>query len=894
MKKLVILILTLAVIASGISASAEISDLEGTEYETAAKCLEALGIMGDDGYGNFAPNINITRAEACGVIANIMNLSTAEYQGMFSDVQSDMKYAGAIEAVCAAGIVNGNGDGLFYPDDYISYHEAVKIFVTLLGRNGFAEALGGYPYGYLTIAKRIDITKDVNETSFMRGEFAKLAYYSLKTEVAEFYSASADSVTVKDSGGRKLISLYRGIDVIEGVVTQNEYTSLEKPDGDEGHVRIDGTRLSLGNTDIKNYIGYSVEVFFNEEKEEIVYYKLLDKNRVITVTADDAIGYADGIFSYYNSKGNAVRRSVYGGAHIIYNNRAVTSFASELFDISDDGKILFIDYDADGRDDVIVIDDYDTYVVSDYDSDNETLYLKNAPNIDFSQKRYEFMDENGTRITGDYIKEWSIVSVMISQDGEYAFVYSAGENKINGKVTAVSADGKIGIDGTVYDTTEKFAQEYNAKLGEEYLFLRSITGKVAAVKEGGDDKKIGYIVSYKFGGSFDDDFMLRILKEGKGKEKFLAASVTDKVSVDGDRLTQKQLYDRLSQLESDGKHLIVRYAQNDENKIYWIDTLYLGSTESKENALMEAYTANVGIKWYKPHFMTAAVLNEDAPVLYIPTGLPDSNGVIPEENQKIDENYGYRGLSALVDERVYSDFVTYKVGINTIESCAVIFNISDKGGTAGGVYDTYMAVTIVEEISKGLDEEGLIVNYLTGYTNHSKVEAAEAEENVLDGVESGDVVKLSFDSDKKINGYKKLFDASEMKVEGQIDGEMYNTADAYNAQRSIIGNLYQYKDGKLLVTKYKPEELEGLAVEKLRLEAKPITEENVRNAIVGLCEIREIGNRGFYTYDKEKDDFRVSDATGFDLKDFVNYGNDYVKIYMYSIYSSERAAVIYK
>lgn len=842
MKKLVILILTLAVIASGISASAEISDLEGTEYETAAKCLEALGIMGDDGYGNFAPNINITRAEACGVIANIMNLSTAEYQGMFSDVQSDMKYAGAIEAVCAAGIVNGNGDGLFYPDDYISYHEAVKIFVTLLGRNGFAEALGGYPYGYLTIAKRIDITKDVNETSFTRGEFAKLAYYSLKAEVAEFYSASADSVTVKDSGGRKLISLYRGIDVIEGVVTQNEYTSLEKPDGDEGHVRIDGTRLSLGDTDIKNYIGYSVEVFFDEKKEEVVYYRLLDKNRVITVTADDAIGYADGIFSYYNSKGNAVRRSVYGGAHIIYNNRAVTSFASELFDISDDGKILFIDYDADGRDDVIVIDDYDTYVVSDYDSDNETLYLKNAPNIDLSQKRYEFMDENGTRITGDYIKEWSIVSVMISQDGEYAFVYSAGENKI----------------------------------------------------KGGDDKKIGYIVSYKFVGSFDDDFMLRILKEGKGKEKFLAASVTDKVSVDGDRLTQKQLYDRLSQLESDGKHLIVRYAQNDENKIYWIDTLYLGSTESKENALMEAYTANAGIKWYEPHFMTAAVLNEDAPVLYIPTGLPDSNGVIPEENQKIDENYGYRGLSALVNERVYSDFVTYKVGINTIESCAVIFNISDKGGTAGGVYDTYMAVTIVEEIFKGLDEEGQIVNYLTGYTNHSKVEAAEAEENVLDGVESGDVVKLSFNSDKKIDGYKKLFDASEMKVEGQIDGEMYNTADAYNAQRSIIGNLYQYKDGKLLVTKYKPEELEGLAIEKLRLEAKPITEENVRNAIVGLCEIREIGNRGFYTYDKEKDNFRVSDATGFDLKDFVNYGNDYVKIYMYSIYSSERAAVIYK
>ena len=39
MKKLVILILTLAVIASGISASAEITDLEGTEYETAAKCL---------------------------------------------------------------------------------------------------------------------------------------------------------------------------------------------------------------------------------------------------------------------------------------------------------------------------------------------------------------------------------------------------------------------------------------------------------------------------------------------------------------------------------------------------------------------------------------------------------------------------------------------------------------------------------------------------------------------------------------------------------------------------------------------------------------------------------------------------------------------------------------
>lgn len=78
----------------------------------------------------------LNRAEALTLLARLFELDPVyDPECTFSDIESDVWYAGYVSTMCNAGMVNGYPDGTFRATNQLNRAEAVKLLVTGLGFN---------------------------------------------------------------------------------------------------------------------------------------------------------------------------------------------------------------------------------------------------------------------------------------------------------------------------------------------------------------------------------------------------------------------------------------------------------------------------------------------------------------------------------------------------------------------------------------------------------------------------------------------------------------------------------------------------------------------------------------------------------------------------------------
>jgi len=102
------------------------------------------GLMSGTGYGQFAPNINLSRGMVVTMLWRLEGMPATSSGNAFRDVQSGNWYADAIAWASANGIVNGYGNGLFGPNDNITREQFAVILqnhAQLRGENAFGGAL---------------------------------------------------------------------------------------------------------------------------------------------------------------------------------------------------------------------------------------------------------------------------------------------------------------------------------------------------------------------------------------------------------------------------------------------------------------------------------------------------------------------------------------------------------------------------------------------------------------------------------------------------------------------------------------------------------------------------------------------------------------------------------
>ncbi len=152
--------------------------------ETAGERLLRLGIISGDPNGDLRLGDSLTRAEMSVIICGLQGINGAPdaVDTVFGDVNKSHWASGYINAAYNSKIINGNEDGTFRPEDKVTYQEAVKMLVSLLGYTPKADTLGGYPEGYLETARRHGLTSGVEfspENPCTRGDVFILAENAL-------------------------------------------------------------------------------------------------------------------------------------------------------------------------------------------------------------------------------------------------------------------------------------------------------------------------------------------------------------------------------------------------------------------------------------------------------------------------------------------------------------------------------------------------------------------------------------------------------------------------------------------------------------------------------------------------------------------------------------------
>ena len=182
------------------SSAASYADVADTDNVEAIEVLEAVGIMIGDENGNFNPDQNVTRNEMAVVMSNLMEYNVATYKGTspFTDVPS---WAEPYVAACYTnGITAGTSATTYGGDQTVTTAQAALMLMKALGYFQYSSDFGN-DWQLATVAQgnKIDLFTNVNsgvKEAMSRNDVAQLVLNGLESGTVE--AETNGSITVGD------------------------------------------------------------------------------------------------------------------------------------------------------------------------------------------------------------------------------------------------------------------------------------------------------------------------------------------------------------------------------------------------------------------------------------------------------------------------------------------------------------------------------------------------------------------------------------------------------------------------------------------------------------------------------------------------------------------------
>ena len=166
LKKILALVMALVMSMSlvTIANAADFTDNDDISYEEAADVMNAIGVI--EGYedGSFDPNGTLVREEAATLVTRMLLGDNAGSLGIerstFDDVLTTRWSAPAIEYCVSLGIIDGAGDGNFYPAGQLTGVAFAKVLLTAIGYDSETEGLVGASWAVNTSALAAEVGLD--------------------------------------------------------------------------------------------------------------------------------------------------------------------------------------------------------------------------------------------------------------------------------------------------------------------------------------------------------------------------------------------------------------------------------------------------------------------------------------------------------------------------------------------------------------------------------------------------------------------------------------------------------------------------------------------------------------------------------------------------------------
>lgn len=545
-KRLLSCILVLSMLLSVCSFAAIAEDDAQAEDASPKYALE-IGFLTTIGLidSEFDWEANVTKAEMAKYIAGAMHPEMDFSQALegvaFNDVPATHEYYPYIKACKDLGIVKGDYDNNFNPDNQVSAIEAMTMMINALSYTPYAEAFGGYPTGYFQVATQTGIAKGVSISSSQAatGEVvAKIIYNSLFADIVQLNGISNGSVELVVNKGKNLLSERLGIYEYDATVVDNGVGALYGAASGNPEIAVikdNSTNKNITayvcDTDVNEYLGYRVKAFVRNNpdtgRNEFVYvaphtsYKAVTLNAkyIFNVTAD-YVEYDEDI-----NTSDYEKLSIGGVTPIILVNGArITDIPNQTAEpllkqiMPNDGLVTLIDNTGDAIYDVVNILSFN-YLAGSFKSDARNIYVESVE-IDEDEGEYSIScaynptqsldlskDVAGFSFVGneeiktiDDVYEEMIVSVAECPelvDGKPYYYLAVCDDVVESVLSAKSNNTIILEDGTEYELSSSLKSNFinYLPMGKSATFYIDITGKIAyAESESGSSKNYAYMV----------------------------------------------------------------------------------------------------------------------------------------------------------------------------------------------------------------------------------------------------------------------------------------------------------------------------------------------------------------------------------------------------------------
>ena len=488
-KRFISIIMTISILLS-YSTVVLGTEVQDSEFEKRTKALIALGILEDDIL--IAESASVERGDFLKMVCN------------FFDVEHDSIEECAAFAESMGIIVSAEG---YDYEREITFNEAVKMLVAATGFGSYAYLKGGYPNGYLDVARDIDLTKGIKSSEATASVLTELLYNALSTDIAKPISFRGESFTseiIKNSG---ILSIWRNITKIEGTVTATDVTSLNGDDRlMDGDIAIDGEVYTVVGEYPENLIGLPVIAWVHDVDDirEVHYIEVKDKKfDVLEIAGMDIDNVPEDCSSVSYYKGDRLKtEDISPIVKVIYNGVLYKDYTRNDL-MPQTGKLRLVDTDRDGEFDIVFVESYEIMLVDYVSLTNHSVtnifnYVGalREMELDSTSDDYRFeMKKDGEDITLGSLKKYDVLNVARSKNG-FNIKINVSAEPILGNVKSIDGSEQIAdISVDEIETEFKISDVYYLAENQntagisklqlskaQYLYL-DCYGRIVAVKD---------------------------------------------------------------------------------------------------------------------------------------------------------------------------------------------------------------------------------------------------------------------------------------------------------------------------------------------------------------------------------------------------------------------------
>ena len=625
----------------------------------------------------------ITREEAavlvCKMLAKDNLAESVSNVSYYHDVSVYSKNVGYINVVTLDGIFSGKGEGIFAPNDNLSYAEFCKIMVMATGYGVAAESSGGYPDGYTNMAVKLKIATAVSTDKYVTwGDAVKMVYEAMQVDVLTIEGLSSNgSYHMEKQERGTLLRLNHNIRIDKGQITGTSLCRIFGAGQDDdlkvGEIEIEGILYKYNIEKlphIHQLTGYNTEYYYRElssDEYELVYAYIKDAKVMELMSYDitEVYGFDIGesgspYIKYFvedkNSKdygSNTVSLDKY--LSLIYNTETIPRVTNAAL-FPSCGKVVLIDSNYDNIYDVALVTSYDVQIVDVVSIYDKHIFFKNDdPTTPYDERTTPLvLNPVYNDVTYDIVHEGDYISLnMLREDDVIGIIESEVDDKpyymiellstcIEGTIEALG-DEEVVIDGVTYGVSDTFDPVlYDIRLGEKYKLYFDFAKELFYAEK--DEELFNFQYTLINAGKtkgMNGYVQLKVCyAAGNYGKRLEILDCADRVKINGKNCKTNEILDEL-RLSNDDKNTVggyeflrpLKYVEfNSEGKVKMIETVPITSTR-KTRTYMGDGPYNESFEDPVDDFEKNHNISYKTQMCYVPLTMLDSDWLYSELNK---------------------------------------------------------------------------------------------------------------------------------------------------------------------------------------------------------------------------------------------------------------------